>query len=118
MKQPFEDEKDDTISSNKFLKKQLDCQEEEAYLNQLSTNECCTSICLAKVNHNNGLIKYKQIQNYTKAKLDIFLLAMIEALIRTPEQTTKGDSKIFHTTLYQFEEVKICKKEFFIIFEI
>ncbi|CAG8807313.1 7621_t:CDS:1, partial [Racocetra persica] len=78
MKQPFEDEKDDTLNSIKLVKKQLDNQEEEAYLHRLSTNKCCTNNCLTKINHNNGLIKYKQIRNYTKAELDVFLLAMIE----------------------------------------
>ncbi|CAG8523344.1 26330_t:CDS:2 [Gigaspora margarita] len=94
MKQPFEDEKKDELDSNKVLKKQLDSQEEEAYLHRLSTNKCCTT------------------------ELDIFLLAMMEALIRTPEQTTKGNSKTLHTTLYQFEGIKICQKAFFLIFGI
>ncbi|CAG8817559.1 8366_t:CDS:1, partial [Gigaspora margarita] len=89
MKQPFEDEKNDELNSNKVLKKQPGSQEEEAYLYQLSTNKYCTINCLATINHNNGLTKYKQLRNYSKAELDIFLLAMMEALIRTPEQTTK-----------------------------
>ncbi|CAG8757313.1 28085_t:CDS:2, partial [Dentiscutata erythropus] len=40
MKQPFEDEKDDALNSVKLVKKQLDNQEEEAYLHWLSTNKC------------------------------------------------------------------------------
>ncbi|KAF0516462.1 hypothetical protein F8M41_017070 [Gigaspora margarita] len=87
-------------------------QEEEAYLSQLSTNEYCTSICLAKVNYNNGLIKYKQIQNYTKAELDIFLLAMMEAPIKTPEQTTKGVLKHFILLCTKLRKLKFVEKHF------
>ncbi|CAG8770125.1 17900_t:CDS:1, partial [Cetraspora pellucida] len=52
------------------------------------------------------------------AELDVFLLAMIEVLIRTPEHTIKRDSKTLHTTLYQFEKIKICRKAFLLIFGI
>ncbi|CAG8815510.1 17488_t:CDS:1, partial [Cetraspora pellucida] len=78
MKQSFKDKKDNALNTIKLVKKQLDNQEKETYLHQLSTNKCYTNNCLTKINHNNGLIKYKQIQNYTKTKLDVFLLVIIE----------------------------------------
>ncbi|CAG8600880.1 19577_t:CDS:2, partial [Dentiscutata erythropus] len=82
-----DNEKNEQLNSIESIKQQLDSQEEEAYLHRLFTNKYYTNDCLTKVNYDNGLIKYKQIQNYTKAELNIFLLAMTKALIRAPEQT-------------------------------
>ncbi|CAG8601686.1 17534_t:CDS:2, partial [Cetraspora pellucida] len=114
--------KDDLIfDTNSILSQtQINIYHEKTYRYRLSTIQCCTiSNCLiTKVNHNHGLIKYRQIQNYSKTELDIFLLAIMEASTRVPEQTTIGNPKTLQTILYKFEEIKICRKAFLIIYGI
>src|ERR1044072_1214151 len=73
MKEPIENEEDETETNKKKLKKDLDTQDDQSHLHKLTTRKCCKANCLnTKVNHNKTLMKYRELRNYTKTQLDIW----------------------------------------------
>jgi hypothetical protein len=119
MKEPIENEEDETETNKKKLKKDLDTQDDQSYLHKLTTRKCCKANCLnTKVNHNETLMKYRELRNYTKTQLDIFIMATMEALARNPGETTTGGHKEYHTSSYHFLGSKICRIAFLTIYGI